>query len=227
MQSNGQAFQPGTQERNTAISISLFLPRDCKTRANSVTLQITIYETNNTPLPQQYRRWMHSTVNQLRQHTNDHAKQREHARCLRIQSHHSQNGCPKAKAPKSSGRERDHGQKGQENLLRLPGPGSQSGIRRWTQRVPGLSTAPRRQEARQGRSPGRRDVSGRNDGMECVGRWRRSLGTDGRAGTVIEQPSHVTAPERLGSSDTRNSAGAFLPLWRGPRVCSKHSRKTE
>src|SRR6476660_3932652 len=74
----------GTQERNTAISISLFLTRDCKSRANSLTLQITTYEINNTPLPQQYRRWMHSTVNQLRQHADHHAKQREYARSLWI-----------------------------------------------------------------------------------------------------------------------------------------------
>jgi hypothetical protein len=46
--------------------------------------QITIYETNNTPLSQQYHRWMHSTVNQLRQHADHHTKQGEHARGLRI-----------------------------------------------------------------------------------------------------------------------------------------------
>src|SRR5438445_5148664 len=75
--------------------------------------------------------------------------------------------------------------KGKKTYYVFPDPGSQSGIRRWTQRVPGLSTDPRRQEARQGRSPGRRDVSGRNDGMESMGRWGRSLGTDGRAGAVL------------------------------------------
>jgi hypothetical protein len=41
------------------------------------------------------------------------------------------------------------------------------------------------------------------------------MGTNGRAGTVIEQPTHVSASEGSGSSDTRKSAGAFLPLWRG------------
>src|SRR5262249_50086203 len=61
--------------------------------------------------------------------------------------------------------------KGKKKILRFPGPGSQSGIRRGTQRVPGLSSAPRRQEARQGRSSRRRDVSGRNDGVEFMGRW--------------------------------------------------------
>jgi hypothetical protein len=84
MQSNGQAFKRGIQERNTAISISLFFTAGLQNSANSVTRQITIYETNNTPLPQQYRRWMHSTVNQLRQHADHHAKQREHARGFRI-----------------------------------------------------------------------------------------------------------------------------------------------
>src|SRR5206468_10043338 len=77
--------RPSNQEGNTAISIfPLFLPRDCKTRANSITRQITIYEIDNTPLPQQYRGWMHSTVNQLRQHADHYAKQREHARGLRL-----------------------------------------------------------------------------------------------------------------------------------------------
>lgn len=45
---------------------------------------ITIYEIDNTPLPKQYRRWMHSTVNQLRQHADDHTTQREYARGFRI-----------------------------------------------------------------------------------------------------------------------------------------------
>jgi hypothetical protein len=84
MQSNGQAFKPRTQERNTAISISLFFTAGLQNPANSVTRQITIYETNNTSRPQQYRRWMHSTVSQLRQHAEHHTKQREHARGLRI-----------------------------------------------------------------------------------------------------------------------------------------------
>ena len=85
MQSNGQAFKPGTQERNTAISIFPLL--NCviaKLGRIQYQRQITIYETNNTPLSQRYRRWMHSTVNQLRQHADHHAKQREHARGLRI-----------------------------------------------------------------------------------------------------------------------------------------------
>jgi hypothetical protein len=85
MQSNGQAFKPGTQERNTAISIFPLL--NCVIAKLGRILyerQITIYETNNTPLSQQYRRWMHSTVNQLRQHADHHAKQREHARGCRI-----------------------------------------------------------------------------------------------------------------------------------------------
>jgi hypothetical protein len=86
MQSNGQAFKPGTQERNAAISIfPLFL--NCviaKLGRIQYQRQITIYETNNTPLSQQYHRWMHSTVNQLRQHADHHTKQGEHARGLRI-----------------------------------------------------------------------------------------------------------------------------------------------
>ena len=48
--------------------------------------------------------------------------------------------------------------------------------------------------------------------------WEGGEGVWGPMGgpaTVLEQPTHVTAPERPGSSDTRNSAGAFLPLWRG------------
>ena len=84
MQSNGQAFNQDTGKKYSHLNFPSSSPRDCKTRANSVTRQITIYETNNTPLPQQYRRWMHSTVNQLRQHADHHAKQREHARGLRI-----------------------------------------------------------------------------------------------------------------------------------------------
>jgi len=85
MQSNGQAFQRGTQERNAANSIfPLLYCGIAKLRRILYERQITIYETNNTPLPQQYRRWMHSTVNQLRQHANHHTKQREHARGLRI-----------------------------------------------------------------------------------------------------------------------------------------------
>jgi hypothetical protein len=85
MQSNGQAFKPGTQERNTAISIfPLLYCGIAKLRRILYERQITIYETNNTPLSQQYRRWMHSTVNQLRQHADHHTKQGEHARGLRI-----------------------------------------------------------------------------------------------------------------------------------------------
>jgi hypothetical protein len=85
MQSNGQAFKPGTQERNTAISIfPLLYCGIAKLRRILYERQITIYETNNTPLSQQYRGWMHSTVNQLRQHADHHTKQREHARGLRI-----------------------------------------------------------------------------------------------------------------------------------------------
>jgi NADH:ubiquinone oxidoreductase subunit len=83
--SNGQAFQPGTQEKNTAISIFALLYRGiANIRRILYQRQITIYETNNTPLPHQYRRWMHSTVNELRQHAHHHAKQREHARGLGI-----------------------------------------------------------------------------------------------------------------------------------------------
>jgi len=82
MRSNGQAFQPGTRERNTAISIFLFFIAGLQNSANPVTGHITIYEIDNPTLPQQYRRWMHSTVNQLRQHTAHHAKQRKHARGL-------------------------------------------------------------------------------------------------------------------------------------------------
>jgi hypothetical protein len=85
MRSNGQAFKPGTQERNTAISIfPLLYYGIAKLRRIQYEQQITIYETNKTPFPQQYRRWMHSTVNQLRQHADQHAKQREHARCFRL-----------------------------------------------------------------------------------------------------------------------------------------------
>ena len=89
---------------------------------------------------------MHSTVNQLRQHADHHATQRKHARRFRVQSHHSQNGRPEAKAPKSSSRERDHDQEGQENVLRFPGSRSQSGIRRWTRKSTRLinSSAPTR-----------------------------------------------------------------------------------
>src|SRR5436190_5989583 len=68
---------------------------------------------------------MHSTVNQLRQHADHHATQRKHAHRFRVQSHHSQNGRPEAKAPKSSSRERDHDQEVQENVLRSPGSRSQ------------------------------------------------------------------------------------------------------
>ena len=53
MQSNGQAFKPGTQERNAAISIFPLL--NCviaKLGRIQYQRQITIYETNNTPLPQ-------------------------------------------------------------------------------------------------------------------------------------------------------------------------------
>jgi hypothetical protein len=85
MQSNGQAFKPGTQERNTAISIfPLLYCGIAKLRRILYERQITIYETNNTPLSQRYRRWMHSTVNQLRQHADHHAKQGKHARGRRI-----------------------------------------------------------------------------------------------------------------------------------------------
>jgi hypothetical protein len=85
MQSNGQAFKPGTQERNTAISIfPLLYCGIAKLRRILYERQITIYETNNTPLSEQYRHWMHSSVNQLRQHADHHTKQGEHARGLRI-----------------------------------------------------------------------------------------------------------------------------------------------
>jgi hypothetical protein len=39
------------------------------------------------------------------------------------------------------------------------------------------------------------------------------MGTNGRAGTVIEQPTHVSASEGSGSGDTRKSVDAFLPWW--------------
>ena len=84
MQSNGQAFKPGTQERNTAIIFPLLNCVIAKLGRIQYQRQITIYETNNVPLPQQYRGWMHSTVNQLRQHADHHTKQGEHARGLRI-----------------------------------------------------------------------------------------------------------------------------------------------
>ncbi len=51
MQRNGQAFKPGTQERNTAISIfPLLYCGIAKLRRILYERQITIYETNNTPL---------------------------------------------------------------------------------------------------------------------------------------------------------------------------------
>src|SRR5580765_5629629 len=86
---NGCEATAGFPTRNTGKEYSHFnfpssSSRDCKTLANSVTGQITIYETNNTPLPQQYRHRMHSTVNQLRQHADQHSKQREYACGLRI-----------------------------------------------------------------------------------------------------------------------------------------------
>src|SRR4029077_18806084 len=86
---NGCKQRPGFQTRNTGKKYSHFnfpssSSRDCKTRANSVTGQITTYETNDTPLPQQYHLRMHSIVNQLRQHADHHARSREHARGLRI-----------------------------------------------------------------------------------------------------------------------------------------------
>jgi hydroxyacyl-ACP dehydratase HTD2-like protein with hotdog domain len=56
------------------FQFSLFFIAGLQNSANPVTGHITIYETNNTPLPQQYRRRMHSTVNQLRQHADHHAK---------------------------------------------------------------------------------------------------------------------------------------------------------
>jgi hypothetical protein len=69
--SNQEARNTG--KKHNHLNFPSSSSRDCKTRANSVTPQINIYETNNTPLPQQYRRWMHSTVNQLR-HADHHAK---------------------------------------------------------------------------------------------------------------------------------------------------------
>jgi hypothetical protein len=51
---------------------------------STLTGQITIYETNNTPFPHQYRRWLRSTVSRLRQHAEHLAKQRGHARRLRV-----------------------------------------------------------------------------------------------------------------------------------------------
>ncbi len=75
MQTNGQAFQPGSQERNTVISIfPLLYCGIAKLGRIQYERQITIYEINNTTLPQQYRRWMHSTVNELRQHADHHTK---------------------------------------------------------------------------------------------------------------------------------------------------------
>jgi hypothetical protein len=81
--------RPGFQTRNTGKKYSHlnFPSLNCviaKLGRIQYQRQITIYETNNTPLSQQYRCWMHSTVNQLRQHANQHAKQREHARGLRL-----------------------------------------------------------------------------------------------------------------------------------------------
>src|SRR5215469_7607903 len=77
--------------RNTGKKYSLlnfpfaFLqPRDCKPSIDLLPRQITTYETNNTRLPQQYRRWLRSTGGQLRQQADHHAKQREHARGIRI-----------------------------------------------------------------------------------------------------------------------------------------------
>ena len=84
MQGNGQAFQPGTQERNIAISIFIIFTAGLQNSGEFGNTADHIYETNNTPLPQQYRGWMHSTVNQLRQHADHHAKQRKHARGLRL-----------------------------------------------------------------------------------------------------------------------------------------------
>ena len=85
--------------------------------------------------------------------------------------------------------------KGKKKVLRLSRSSSQSGVCWRPQRVSGLSTASRRQEARPGRPSGRRDVSGRDDGMERLGRRRRSVGTYGRAN-----------PGRLLKSAQRNAA---------------------
>ena len=77
--------------------------------------------------------------------------------------------------------------KGKKTYYVFPDPAHNQALRRWTQSVPGLPTASRRQEARQGRSPGRGDVSGRRRcGVEYVGGWRWSLGTHGRTGTILK-----------------------------------------
>ena len=60
-------------------------------------------------------------------------------------------------------------------------------------KISGLSTASRRQEARERRSPGRGDVSGHDDGVEFVGGWRRSVGTHGRTGCVLKIKPTVRA----------------------------------
>ena len=84
--------------------------------------------------------------------------------------------------------------KGKKSYYVFPDPAHNQAYVGGPKRVQGLSTAPRRQETRQGRSPGRGDVSGRDHGVECVGRWRRSVGTHGRAGTILKpsRPSKHT-----------------------------------
>src|SRR5262249_4796790 len=103
--------------------------------------------------------------------------------------------------------------------------------------VPGLPAAPRGKEARQRRSPGRRNVSGRDDGVEFVGRWRRRLGTHGRAGTATFLMPDVSARLRktFGSRNEQNrrletfgktgdTAIEALPLFNGPTSrCARRS----
>jgi hypothetical protein len=74
MLSNGRLSNQEHRKEIQPFQFPSSSSRDCKTLANPVTGHIAIYEINNTPLPQQYCRRMHSTVNQLRQHADHHAK---------------------------------------------------------------------------------------------------------------------------------------------------------
>ena len=142
MRGNGKAFQPGTREGIQPFQFSSSSARDRrKDPANPVTGHITIYETNNVPLPQQYRHRMHSTVNQLRQHA-DTARKIERACSWPPDLGSSRLKRPPEswKAPKSSGWEREAMEKRRKLQLRMSGPGPQSGVRRWTQTIGSFHT---------------------------------------------------------------------------------------
>src|SRR5262249_42800185 len=74
--------------------------------------------------------------------------------------------------------------------------GSQPSLYRWTKGVPSLPTTPRRQETRTGESRKCRDVPGRGDGVESVGRRGRSVGAHGRAGAILGRTCNCTKPNQ-------------------------------